>query len=149
MPTSCGSQRRSAVLFAFGSHWPGVAALNVRRDTVISGMGSAKNGIVRVGGADYNWRVHRQPTWTSGRSSPGHELLGLAILVEPPEPRRRSLVLEFDIDPTRHGDMPHHQRFIMSDGRLIEAIQSAMDAGWDPDSRGKRFVYEAGPLQPR
>ena len=112
-------------------------------------MGSVKNGFVRVGGDDYSWSVHRLPTWTSGRSSPGHELLGLAILVEPGQASRRQLILEFGIDPTRHGDMPHHQRFIMPDARLAEAIQRAIYAGWDPDSRGKPFVYEAGPLQPR
>jgi hypothetical protein len=130
-----------------------VGEVSVRRNPVgldkLTGMASVKKGTVRVGGAEYLWSVHRQPTWTSGRSSPGHTLLGLAILVESPEPSRRQLVLEFGIDPTRHGDMPHHQRFIMPDGRLIEAIQNAIDAGWDPDSRGKRFVYEAGPLQPR
>jgi hypothetical protein len=59
------------------------------------------------------------------------------------------MLLEFDIDRTRHGDMPQHQRFHIHDGRLIEAIKSAMTAGWRPDSRGKRFVYEAGALQPR
>jgi hypothetical protein len=111
-------------------------------------MASMKKGIVKVGGADYRWSVYHQPTWTTGRS-PGYTLLGLAVLVEPAEPRRRQLLLEFAIDRTRHGDMPQHQRFRLHDGRLIESIESAMKAGWDPASRGKRFVYEAGPLQPR
>jgi hypothetical protein len=112
-------------------------------------MGSVKNGTVRVGCDDYRCSVHRLPTWTSGRSSPGHELLGLAILVEPKQSSRRQLILEFGIDPTRHGNMPHHQRFIMPAGRLAEAIQAAIGAGWDPDSRGKPFVCEAGPLRLR
>lgn len=112
-------------------------------------MGSVKNGTVRAGGDEYRWSIYRLPTWTRGRSSPGHELLGLAILVETPQSSRRQLILEFGIDPTRHGDMPHHQRFIIPNSRLLEAIQSAIAAGWDPDSRGKPFVYEAGPLQPR
>lgn len=112
-------------------------------------MGNVKNGTVRVEGDDYRWSVHRLPTWTRGRSSPGPELLGLAVLVEPQQPSRRQLILEFGIDPTRHGDMPHHQRFIMPHRRLAEAIQSAIAAGWDPDSRGRPFVYEAGPLQAR
>jgi hypothetical protein len=111
-------------------------------------MASVKKGIVRVGDTDYRWSVYRQPTWTTGRS-PGYTLLGLAILVESLEPSRRPLLLEFGIDRTRHGDMPQHQRFRIPDVRLIESIQGALSAGWDPTSRGKRFVYEAGPLQPR
>jgi hypothetical protein len=111
-------------------------------------MATVKNGIIKVGDTDYRWSILRQPTWTSGRTH-GHTLLGVAILVESLEPSRRELVLEFEIDRTRHGDMPQHQRFHIHDGRLIEAIESAMNAGWDPESRGKRFVHEAGALQPR
>src|SRR5690348_10029653 len=111
-------------------------------------MATVKQGIVTVCETDYRWSVFRQPTWTRGRDQ-GFTLLGLAVLVEPPEPSHRELLLEFDIDRTRHGDMPQHQRFRIPDGRLIEAIESAMDAGWDPDSRGKRFVHQAGSLQPR
>ncbi len=111
-------------------------------------MASVKKGIIRVGDVDYRWSIYRQPTWTTGRS-PGYTLLGLAILVESLEASKRPLLLEFAIDRTRHGDMPQHQRFRIHDGRLIEAIEDAVRAGWDPTSRGKRFVYEAGPLQPR
>jgi hypothetical protein len=111
-------------------------------------MATVKKGIVNVGGTDYRWSVLRQPTWTREENQ-CHKLLGVAILVESLEPSRRELVLAFDIDQTRHGDMPHHQRFHLHDGRLVEAIETAMSAGWDPESRGKRFVYEAGALQPR
>jgi hypothetical protein len=111
-------------------------------------MAAVKKGIVRVGEADYRWHVFRQPTWATGRHDQ-LSLLGLAILVEPPEPNRRELLLEFDIDQSRHGDMPQHQRFHLPDGRLIAAIEDALQAGYSPNSRGKRFVYEAGPLQPR
>src|SRR5260221_907076 len=100
-------------------------------------MATVKKGIVRVGDKDYRWRILRQPTWTRDENQ-WHKLLGVAILVESPEPSRRELVLEFDIDRTRHGDMPHHQRFDIHDRRLVEAIGIAMSAGWDPDSRGKR-----------
>jgi hypothetical protein len=111
-------------------------------------MATIKKGIVKVGEIDFRWSVFRQPTWATARHDK-LSLLGVAILVEHPEPSRRDLLLEFDIDPTRHGDMPQHQRFRITDGRLVEAIESAMSAGWDAESRGKRFVYEAGTLQPR
>lgn len=107
-----------------------------------------KTGIVKVNGTDYRWSIFRQPIWARGRTQ-SPTLLGLAILVESLEPSRRELVLEFDIDRTRHGDMPQHQRFRIHEGRLIQAIESALNAGWDPESRGKRFVHPAGPIQPR
>ena len=111
-------------------------------------MATVKKGIVKVGDRDYRYSIFRQPTWTRDENQ-WHTLLGVAILVESLEPSRRELILQFDIDRTRHGDMPHHQRFHIHDGRLVEAIEGAIDAGWDPESRGKRFVYEAGALQPR
>ena len=97
---------------------------------------------------DFRWSVFRQPAWSTGPHD-AHVLRGLAILVEPPEQSRRELVLEFEIDRRRHGDMPQHQRFRIPDSRLIEAVESAMLSGYDPQSRGRRFVYEAGTLQPR
>jgi hypothetical protein len=112
-------------------------------------MATVKKGIIKVGEIDFHWSVFRQPTWTRGRAQDVPTLLGLAILVEHPEPSHRDLLLEFDIDRSRHGDMPQHQRFRITNGRLVEAIESAMVAGWNPESRGKRFVYEAGSLQPR
>ena len=111
-------------------------------------MATIKRGVVTIGDAEYRWSVFRRPTWTMGRTH-GYTLLGLAILVEPPESNHRELLLEFDIDRDRHGDMPQHQRFHLPDSRLTQAIQDALQAGYDPDSRGKRFVYEAGVLQPR
>ena len=111
-------------------------------------MATVKKGMVKVGDTDYRWSILRHPTWTRDENQ-WHKLLGVAILVESLEPSCRELVLEFDIDPTRHGDMPQHQRFHIHDGRLVEAIESAMSAGWDPESRGKSFIYEAGALQPR
>ena len=112
-------------------------------------MSAVKTGIIKVRETDFRWTVFRQPTWTRGRAGDVPTLLGLAILVEHSEPSHRDLLLEFDIDRTRHGDMPQHQRFRIPDGRLIKAVESAMEAGYDPESRGKRFIYEAGTLQPR
>ena len=111
-------------------------------------MAAIKNGSIRIGEIDFRWSVFRQPRWATGPHE-AYVLRGLAILVEPPDQSRRELVLEFDIERGRHGDMPQHQRCRIPDGRLIEAVESAMRAGYDPESRGKRFVYQAGTLQPR
>lgn len=111
-------------------------------------MAAIKKGSIRIGEMDFRWMVFRQPAWSRGPHD-AYVLRGLAILVEPPEQSRRELVLEFEIDRRQHGDMPQHQRFHIPDGRLIEAVENAIRAGYDPESRGKRFVYEAGTLQPR
>jgi len=102
-----------------------------------------KSGTVQVEGVEYRWSLYRQPRWTSTRG-----LVGMAILVEVMNAGRRPLLLEFPIDPTRHGDMPQHQRFRVSNRRLVECVQSAIHAGWDPNSRGKRFVFDVGPASP-
>jgi len=99
-----------------------------------------KNGTIRVAGAEYGWSIHRQPRWT-GNGVP----LGLAILVKAIDSRGRELVLEFTIDPARPGEMPA-QRPRVSSRRLIECIQNARNAGWDPETRGKYFFFDAGPL---
>jgi len=104
-------------------------------------------GIIKVQGTDYRWSVHRQPTWATGQHEQ-YKLRGLAILVEPLQVSRRQLILEFSIDASRHGDLPQHQRFRIHPGRLAQGIEDALNAGWDPESRGKPFIHEAGQLQP-
>lgn len=101
-----------------------------------------KKSTVNVGGTEFEWTVYRQPRWTGDGV-----LLGLAILVKPTENSRRELVLEFAIERTRQGEMPQQQRLRVSNRRLIECIQNAMDAGWDPESRGKPFFFAAGAVE--
>jgi hypothetical protein len=75
-------------------------------------------------------------------------MLGLAIKVEAIQSSGRALLLEFTHHSSRHNTMPQHQRFRVPDRKLIECIESAMDSGWDPDSRGTVFVFEAGVVTP-
>lgn len=102
-----------------------------------------KQGVVHVGGVEYRWSIYREPRWTGTGV-----LLGLAILVNAAKSKGRELVLEFAIDSTRHGEMPPHQRFRVSNRRLIECVQNAMNSGWDPETRGKPFFFNAGPVNP-
>ena len=99
-----------------------------------------KNGIVQIEGVEYEWSIYRQPRWTGDGV-----LLGLAILVKAVDSRGRELVLEFSMDSTRQGDMPV-QKSRVSNRRLTECIQNAKAAGWDPETRGKYFFFNAGPL---
>ena len=98
-----------------------------------------KSGTVKVDGVEYRWSVYRQPSWSSGRGP-----VGPAILIESVEPGRRGLLVEFTADPTRHRCMISHQRFRISNPRLVEYIESARRAGWDPESRGKRLCLMPG-----
>jgi hypothetical protein len=102
-----------------------------------------KNGVIRVGDAEFCWSVYRQPRWITDRG-----FLGLALLIEPTTESRRRLILEFDFDKSWHRAMPQHVRFRVPDKRLVQCIQSAIDAGYDPESRGKDFVFEAGSVNP-
>lgn len=112
-------------------------------------MAMIKNGVIKVDGIQFHWSVLRQPSWTRARTHDTPTLLGLAILIELPDASHRELVLEFDAHESRHRNMKHHQRFHLPDSRLMLAIEKAIEAGWDPHSRGKRFVFQAGTLQPR
>jgi hypothetical protein len=96
-------------------------------------------GTVKVGKIEFEWSIHRQPRWTGDG-----DLLGWALLVKPTEQSRRELILEFAIERTRQGDMPQQQRFQISNRRLVECIENAIDAGWDPESRGKPIFFAAG-----
>ena len=72
--------------------------------------------------------------------------MGLALLVEKAEQGQRKLLLEFD-SWNGHRCMPQHQRFRVTEHRMVKCIDDAIAAGWEPDSRGKIFRFDAGPLQ--
>jgi hypothetical protein len=94
-------------------------------------------GVVEVDGERYSWSVHRQQSWVTSVG-----LNGLALLVQS-ENGNRELILQFD------GVMGHRMsmgqmRFKVSNKRIIECIRTARESGWDPESRGKKFVFSAG-----
>ena len=100
-----------------------------------------KNGAIQIEGVKYEWKIYRQPKWTS------EGLKGMAILVTTTEPGTRELLLEFAMDRVGHHCMPSHQRFRLSDKKLIQFIKIALEAGWNPNERGKKFVFRAPALQ--
>jgi hypothetical protein len=100
-----------------------------------------KNGTLQIEGTEYRWMIHRQPNWTS------EGLVGMAILVTLTQPNTRELLLEFAMESVGHHCMPSHQRFKVSKKRVIQCIQNAIAAGWNPHERGKKFVFLAPALQ--
>jgi len=102
-----------------------------------------KSGTIEVEGVEYRWSVYHWARFDSTRG-----LVGMAILVEKPESRTRELLLEFALDVPGQRCMPERQRLRVSDRRLIECVQKAIRAGWDPSSRGKKFNFYAGSAKP-
>ena len=102
----------------------------------------AKGGNIRINGIDLCWSVaHRQGWANTGGGQKA--LLGFAVLVERKTGAGRPLLLQFE-PSTGHRNMPDHQRLRINAGRLSDCIQNAIAAGWDPESRGKQFVFQAG-----
>ncbi len=92
---------------------------------------------VQVGGQDFNWRVHRQPQWCTADG-----WKGLAIHVELARNSQRDLILEFPFKITNRRSTPHRQRPSVSDKQIANAISAAIASGWEPESRGKTFMFE-------
>ena len=101
-----------------------------------------KGGVLQIDGTNYRWSVLRTQTYC-GVNSSGNQYVGMAIQVETAAASHRSLILEFD-HVQGHRCMSKHMRFKIPEGRLIEYVRNAMQSGWEPESRGKPFVFHAG-----
>jgi hypothetical protein len=102
---------------------------------------AVKSETIEIDGIEFYWNISHEATWvTSG----GVRLLGMTILVQSKEPSKRNLVLQFDPEMRRRKSKAQDQRLKISDRGLIECIRQAMAAGWDPESRGKPFTFQAG-----
>ncbi len=86
---------------------------------------------ILVNGEMYVWKLQRQPRWSN--DSKGWE--GMAIAVRHQEGQREA-VIEFP-----PGKLPAYGALLKAaqiDQKVVaRSIQSAIDAGWDPMSRGK------------
>lgn len=88
---------------------------------------------VPVGEAIYQWELrHGVGTWPDG------EPRGLSVSVWAGRHQTRELILDF---PARHFAAPNPSEEDLCEA-LQEAIPVAIEAGWVPDSRGRRFRLE-------
>ena len=102
----------------------------------------AVEGQVSVDGDGYRWSLRREPQWSAA-----HGWVGLVITVEPAEEPRKLLVIEYPMpeDWKPVGPMGHRiQRPPIESGDFPAQIAAALEAGWDPASRGKPFVFVVG-----
>jgi hypothetical protein len=94
-------------------------------------------GTVPVDGIDFNWRIHREPQWCTADG-----WRGLAISVAPVVDPCRELILQFAFERKSHRSTPYRQRPKISEKEIQDYIRRALTEGWNPQSRGKAFVFE-------
>jgi hypothetical protein len=93
--------------------------------------------LVTVGGAAFRFQIHREPQWCGA-----DEWKGLALAVESVDKSGRSLIIELPFEKASRRSTPQRQRPAVSKADVEGYIREAMEAGWDPESRGKPFVFE-------
>ena len=87
---------------------------------------------IEVAGDPYVWRLHRQPQWSSDVAG----WRGMAIAVRHKEGVREAM-LEFPPGPQPRFGAPQLQPSQIAPALVAKAIASAIEAGWEPLSRGK------------
>lgn len=92
------------------------------------------SGIVDVGRFQYEWELRNEPQWSE---SEGWKGMTVALLRKHTQ---RGALLEFP-PPKRLIKGMQRGRLQISDAVVIRGIQAALDAGWDPASRGKPMVF--------
>jgi hypothetical protein len=89
-------------------------------------------GLIDVNGARLSWRLLSEPQWTTA-----HGFKGLCISVRTEDACHRELILEY---PMPNKQIPQRPKFFV---RTVEdGIRQAIAAGWEPESRGKVFIFK-------
>jgi hypothetical protein len=87
---------------------------------------------IKVDGQPYVWRLQRQPQWSSDAA----DWRGMAIAVRHQEGQREAVV-EFPPGRQARFGSPQLQPSQIAPQLVAKAIASAIEAGWEPLSRGK------------
>lgn len=95
-------------------------------------------GLIDVDGDCLCWELISEPQWTTEDG-----LRGLRISVRLEDGHHRELLLEYPFPKKKCGvgvpQLPQRPQFSV---KAIEtAVLHAIAAGWNPNSRGKRFVF--------
>src|SRR3954468_5117993 len=98
---------------------------------------------VTVDGFALRWRLHREQQWNEADG-----WSGVSIHVKVAEGTFRELVLKYPPAKTQKPKWIRIQSLKQHNQpkRIEEHIRLAMAAGWNPDSRGKPFVYQVAEL---
>ena len=92
------------------------------------------SGIVDVDGFQYEWELRSEPQWSE---SEGWKGMTVALLQKGTQ---RGAMLEFP-PPKRLLKGMQRGRLQISDAILARGIRAALEAGWEPASRGKPMVF--------
>ena len=92
---------------------------------------------IEVGGDPYLWRLQRKPHWSSDPS----ERRGMGIAVRHREGQREA-VLEFPPGAQPRFGGPQLKAEQVRPELVAKAIASALEAGWEPLSRGKTVTFD-------
>jgi hypothetical protein len=110
------------------------------KDRMISGKlrskaarGEGDGKVVTVDGVDYVW-AHRHGWLVWGK---GIKAVSVSVSLKPE--RTRELILDFTLKVGPEESTPSEAKL---ERALPAAIREALEAGWDPESRGRAFRYE-------
>lgn len=99
-------------------------------------------GTASLNGVGLTWELISEPQW----SNSGGGYKGLCVSVKVTDAVRRELLIEYPYPTDTKGHkLPVPQRPPLSQSIVEASILQAIAAGWDPESRGKAFVFHAPP----
>jgi hypothetical protein len=91
-------------------------------------------GTVDVDGFKYEWELQREPQWSD---ADGWRGMTISLLQEDTQ---RGALLEFP-PPKRLMKGMQRGRLQINDAIVARGIRAALQAGWEPTSRGKPMVF--------
>ena len=98
------------------------------------------SGIVEVDGHPYEWELRSEPQWSESQSRNGSQgWKGMTVALLRKDTQREAL-LEFP-PPKRLLKGMQRGRLQISDAIVTRGIRAALEAGWEPESRGKPVVF--------
>jgi hypothetical protein len=93
---------------------------------------------VTIDGFDLCWELYREPQYTPERG-----YVGVRILAKLAQGTRRELLLEYPFPKKNPEGFVRLPEPVKISAAVVETdIRRAMDAGWNPASRGKMFVFQ-------
>ena len=94
-----------------------------------------QQGVIDVEGETYEWALRRQP-----RPIGGNVWEGVAVSLRHVDFKREAIV-QFP-PPLRPNGRPDVEKQRVDLDAVRNAVTAAIDAGWDPASRGKAMVFD-------
>lgn len=90
-----------------------------------------EEGTISVDGEAFAWRLHREPQWCTADG-----WRGMVIAIRHADGQREALV-EWPMPKVASNSVPYRQRPKIDALLLNQAVTAAIQAGWEPLSRGK------------